>query len=975
MKARHRSLLLYILLAILPLLVIDSGWYLLRVQDREGEFLDIEEQARQVLESMEQNWPLQRQIALHAARFRQALTALPRPNDDEETASPAAVREIVDRVFAAPFPKPVIWMFSLHGTQSDTQLQMLFSQPDNQYGRTGPSTFFRFLLRTHLQQPQTESELKRGQALTEQYLGKGFPGQILARTQRGVPVPVIHARRFFYFVWDFAEQSGLPTNGFLIFVPNRPKSQHAMFDIVRREPESNKQIQKGFIRFFHSTIPDVLPPSLRRSPVFSEWLTSWRRDNDIFRIEQESVPWGISIGKRLYFFRIVPDCTHFCFVSFPELRLRAPPFPLILGNALFLLFGAALLLRGLMFGEWPQVNLQGRFTGMYLFATALPFTLALVGCLVFLRERENTLNNQLQTRMLRDLRRIDQNKDLSRSRYVSTFHQAVQDPQLIKRLKERGLSDPSVYEIPLAHFHQAKPRLPLAAIYLSDWRGNMAGREFKPEEGVQDLTYLVRFYRAGLVLLLLDNLRLVGRNDLASGPSPLDDLDNLLVTVHRQGSSVSIANVFQENRLLPDLHQVGSLDLTKLHELISVDGLYLYSLVIFWRNNDLDREILRDQRRQLLDTDRRAIMTAYSIKDGELNPLFPEPEEHQATLRRLAESAVKRRGSVHGSDPAHGWQFVAVPTRNLKNIVLVGGSSLQPIAAEITGLQRGFLLLGIASFITILLLGWATGKHIVEPITRVKQGVEAIVQGNFQTRVGLDRPDELGRLTQTFDAMITRLEERERLATLVSGKVLDAFSSETDLAAATKARRIDAVILVSDIRNFTTFSEQYSEKTMTTLLNHHFDRMNEAISEFGGRIDKFIGDAIHAIFESEATHAGLPEDRALRAAMRMLELLQIINAERHAQGLFGYRIGIGISGGEVILGGLGDPEVFFDYTIIGTPLAEAEHLEALSKLVPHFPVVLSPRVAARSTLAKTFRPLSEHEQEAFVTDQPPATEV
>ncbi|HNV68175.1 MAG TPA: adenylate/guanylate cyclase domain-containing protein [Candidatus Ozemobacteraceae bacterium] len=969
MNSPNRSLLLYILLAILPLFVIDGGWVFLRLQDREGEYLDMEEQARQALESMEQNWSLQRQIALHATRLRQAMTSLPDTDDESGSERPQRLLNLAREVFAAPFPTPTVWMYSVDGASPDSPVQLLFARPENQYGKTGPAAFFRFLLRHQQQLSLSESEAKRGQALTEQYLGKGFPGQILARTQRGTPVPVVHARQFHWFVWDYIEVAGRPTTGFILLIPNHPNSQRCAFEVVRREPERDRQAQKGFIRFFRSEIPDILPTSLARSRTFLDWLNDWRREHDIFKLEQRSVPWGQPIGNRVFFFRIIPDCTHFGFISFPRQRFGSPPLFLLLGNGLFLFLGGLVLLRGLMFGTWPHLKLQGRFTGMYLFATALPFTLALVGCLVFLRERENTLMNQLQTRLLRDLRRIDQNKDLSRSRYVSTFHQAVQDPALTQRLKSHGLSDPSVYEVPLSHFHQARPALPLAALYLADWKGNLVGREFKPPEGTQDLTYLIRFYRAGLILLLRNNLQLVGRHDLASSAPPLDDLDNLLVTVHRQGSSVSIANVFQENRLLPDLHQVGSLDLTKLHELISIDGLYLYSLVIFWRNNDLDLEILREQRRQLLDSDRRLAMMAYRIRDDDLEPLFPESEAFQKFVRQLGRQAIKRRGSVQGFDAALGWQFVAVPTRNLKNIVLVSGTSLQPIVAEVARLQRGFVLLGIAAFGIILLLGWVTGKHIIEPITRVKHGVEAIVQGDFRARVALDRPDELGQLTQTFDAMITRLEERERLATLVSGKVLDAFSGESDLAAATRARRIEAVILVSDIRNFTSFSEQYSEKTMTALLNHHFDRMNEAIAEFGGRIDKFIGDAIHAIFESEESQSDTPENRSLRAAARMLEYLYHINEERQSQGLFGYRIGIGIAAGEVILGGLGDPEVFFDYTIIGPPLAEAEHLETLSKQVPHFPLVISPRVADRATLTSSFHPLSGYEELARVTDQ------
>ncbi|MGB0683601.1 MAG: GAF domain-containing protein [Magnetovibrionaceae bacterium] len=142
-------------------------------------------------------------------------------------------------------------------------------------------------------------------------------------------------------------------------------------------------------------------------------------------------------------------------------------------------------------------------------------------------------------------------------------------------------------------------------------------------------------------------------------------------------------------------------------------------------------------------------------------------------------------------------------------------------------------------------------------------------------------------------------------------------------------RSTEATVLFSDVRGFTTITESLGAQGTVQLLNEYFTIMVDIITEEGGMLDKFIGDAIMAGFGVPVGHDDDP-DRAMRAAITMLVELDKWNVEREAKGLLPVNMGIGLNTDNVVSGNIGSPKRM-DYTMIGDGVNLAARLESACK--------------------------------------------
>ena len=139
----------------------------------------------------------------------------------------------------------------------------------------------------------------------------------------------------------------------------------------------------------------------------------------------------------------------------------------------------------------------------------------------------------------------------------------------------------------------------------------------------------------------------------------------------------------------------------------------------------------------------------------------------------------------------------------------------------------------------------------------------------------------------------------------------------------------EVAVLFSDIRSYTTLTERSTAQEIVAMLNAYFSRMVPRIFHYRGMLDKYIGDAIMAVYGALDPHPRVA-DYAVWSAIEMRRTLRLHNAERHLAGMIPIEAGIGLCMGEATYGNIGSEERM-DVTVIGDTVNVASRLESLTK--------------------------------------------
>jgi len=187
-------------------------------------------------------------------------------------------------------------------------------------------------------------------------------------------------------------------------------------------------------------------------------------------------------------------------------------------------------------------------------------------------------------------------------------------------------------------------------------------------------------------------------------------------------------------------------------------------------------------------------------------------------------------------------------------------------------------------------------------------------------------------------ALKLQLEESEKVASL--SKTFEKFVPKQFLDRIAKkgmesielgsAQMENITVLFSDIRSFTKMAEVLSPQELLNFLNAYFRRMNQSIHQYHGFIDKFIGDAIMALFAAPDRSKEEEAVNAIRAAIAMQRAIQEYNVQRIRRGYLPIASGIGIHSGPVVIGTVGS-EDRMDSTVLGDVVNLASRLESLTK--------------------------------------------
>ncbi|MFZ5628007.1 MAG: adenylate/guanylate cyclase domain-containing protein [Spirochaetota bacterium] len=216
------------------------------------------------------------------------------------------------------------------------------------------------------------------------------------------------------------------------------------------------------------------------------------------------------------------------------------------------------------------------------------------------------------------------------------------------------------------------------------------------------------------------------------------------------------------------------------------------------------------------------------------------------------------------------------------------------------------LLILILAILVIIYLS----RRITSPILELNKAAAAIAQGDVGESIRVSRRDEIGELQASFNAMQKSIGERYLMLKYLSPHTKRMIEEEIHNPQIQSGQVRNVVLLFSDIRGFTRYSEKRDPREVIMNLNTLLGKQAEIIEAFGGDIDKFVGDEIIAIFEGD-----LAEQLAVKAALEIQKMV----SQNHTGLSFDpvLKVGIGIASGEVMMGNIGSAGRQ-DFTIIGS---------------------------------------------------------
>jgi len=210
-----------------------------------------------------------------------------------------------------------------------------------------------------------------------------------------------------------------------------------------------------------------------------------------------------------------------------------------------------------------------------------------------------------------------------------------------------------------------------------------------------------------------------------------------------------------------------------------------------------------------------------------------------------------------------------------------------------------------------------------------------------------------------FDSIEAAMD-RMRLQASFAGQVSPAVMKEMlegNLSPGVSGQLAEVCVLFSDVRDFTTLSENMPPHIVTTVLQRYFDRMVHAVHRYDGTVDKFIGDGMMVLFGAPRKSAD-PCGDAVKCALAMMEELDRLNADFERESLPTLTIGIGVNYGTVTVGNIGSSERH-NYSAIGDAVNVAARVEGLTKDLGR-KIIITGAVVARIGERYHFDPLGTH---------------
>ena len=843
---------------------------------------------------------------------------------------------------AALFPKYKLHVF--RKTSADAGAELFFTRSDKVESKRAMALIFDYLVDQHREKALSAGLKKQRDKLAENYFGKTVRSEAYANSQKGKTSFILHEDQPHWFIWDYHSIKDHGIWGYFVTARIEKDDRSTAQRLALTECSSRGNGLAGFLPLGDISAPGVLFKKLEESQLFKAWRRSKIRPVDKYFAHwlAHGPPPTEQIGNYRVYSYLGKDSDYLTVFLAPVPEARAIPVWMRLLNISVIMLCLLLSLRGLLLNRWLETGLTLRFLLLYFLAATFPLGMLTVTAVAYHYQSSRLAQNQIADDLEGCLRQIETRKMQIQEEYQTTARKLFTNPQLNELIARHGIKAEIVKDKIVTAFQNRENPLPLLGFYLLDVSGNGTGYvEGATEAQLYDIFSV---YRAAIV----NNLR----KKYSAGNAGVT-LPEFKVTEQEMFGSQAYSSVtgndleleIEKRRNFCLSQRSGEGTANFIYDFLHIEGRTSALLFFAWDDKILFENSIKSAVANFRTSFPQFSFIAFRNTPQGLKTLFKPEDELARQLfsgaARIAESSVARGGTA--KEHLNGYSVVAMPFGQNSELVIAGLFNHLRIATEEKNRRQIFILLIAVALIIAGVCAYFTAAFLLSPITRLKSALDRVAGGEYSAPVNSERADELGNLTREFAQMIEGVKERERLATLLSDHAVEALARNTGTAAECDARTFNGIALVSDIRSFTTLCETYPTSAITEMLNHHFAVMAEIIAANGGRIYKFIGDAIEAVFDEDdvATTA----ERALKAAIEMHAALGESNRNRAGKGQFTYAFGVGLARGKFYAGSVGSEDTRLDYSIIGEHFNRAAQLEATTKHCATLPVAFDREIA------------------------------
>ncbi|MEW6708206.1 MAG: adenylate/guanylate cyclase domain-containing protein [Candidatus Riflebacteria bacterium] len=752
--------------------------------------------------------------------------------------------------------------------------------------------------------------------------GPRIGAEILLSNRGGRFIDVVFNGERQFLVWDFLVKSGEIQGAWLLFSSNKPDDQTV----------AKKTLEQIYSTARHPIVPTLLPIESLKENLKPLNFDESRGDNSLLHFysvlsEKErydlvaSFSTGIIHQQTFIFRTFIPRHLPYELWLIAEKPETDGAVLLKISFLVLAIFWPSVLLFRLRLARPFNFSVKMRLLGMIAMVGGLPVVVLALAGDSFIDENHLARYRTMIEETRGKLRQIDDNSSSLRIIFENTARKYMASSSFKKAIEPESVDiDNLVVRQCFAEFQKAG--VPLESIGLIRF-GKPEQMIFSPELNKNHGKSRLLFFSP----IMYSGLRDFSEKNYHEAMANLNESQRLGLGAYQSVTSSSLFSELSMARQKSFLMSFGDSGVLIFFDFIAISGKVQMAVMFFAPADQIFDRYLRTALQRGQRAEKGWLIASAENRSGLIQATLPKinrpPVQEIFLLSHLAESARNSSNRVAANEDS---LVVCQPSMQMPGKTMGALVSLEPMRS-ITRRQRHFLRLMTAALaILIVIISSSLVSYFLKPLQTIESGIQSILQKNFDLRLNLGRDDELGDVANAFDGMAQGLFERHELAKFVSGALFSTIDVEKKQERQLQKRW--GVVLASDIRSFTTMSETYPPEEIVSMLNRHLEVMSSEIIRHNGEIDKFIGDAIIAVFFGD-NHSEVCNN-AVAAARAMMREHKTAISHRLEQGSFAYGIGIGLACGDLVSGPFGEGGRK-EFILSGAARHESEELEARSK--------------------------------------------